>query len=132
MANGAHVMIEVGETRHKRDSLTNQILVGLAVLVLAMATMMIVSVWRGTARALAPLAGLEAEAASRSMENLAPLSPQGAPREVRGLIVAINRLMARLGESVMPASLYRECRTPVAYALGRIAPASATCAEGGG
>jgi two-component system sensor histidine kinase TctE len=119
LANGAHVLIEVGETRNKRDSLTREIALGLAVLMAAMVTMTIILVSRGTTHALAPLTRLEADAATRSMENLAPLNPLGAPREVRGLIEAINRLMTRLGESVahqrrFTGNAAHQLRTPLA------------------
>ncbi|MBV8467002.1 MAG: sensor histidine kinase N-terminal domain-containing protein [Burkholderiales bacterium] len=119
LGNGAHVLIEVGETRNKRDSLTREIALGLAVLMAAMVTMTIILVSRGTTHALAPLTRLEADAATRSMENLAPLNPLGAPREVRGLIEAINRLMTRLGESVahqrrFTGNAAHQLRTPLA------------------
>jgi two-component system sensor histidine kinase TctE len=119
LSNGDRVLIEVGETRHKRDLLTREIILGLAALVLAMVTLTIGLVWRGTATALAPLATLEVEAASRSMDNLAALNPMGAPREVRGLINAINRLMARLEAAIglqkrFTANAAHQLRTPLA------------------
>lgn len=119
LSNGDRILIEVGETRHKRDLLTREILGGLALLVMGMVTLTIGLVWRGTAKALAPLERLELEAASRSVDNLAPLSPLGAPREVRGLINAINRLMARLEAAIglqqrFTANAAHQLRTPLA------------------
>jgi two-component system sensor histidine kinase TctE len=119
LANGERVLVEVGETRNKRDALTRNIVLGLALLVIAMVAMTIVVVRRGTATALAPLARLEIEAASRSVDNLAPLSLQGAPREVLGLIKAINHLMARLEDAIglqlrFTANVAHQLRTPLA------------------
>ncbi|WP_374349846.1 sensor histidine kinase [Chitinimonas sp.] len=119
LSNGDRVLIEVGETLHKRNLLKQEIVIGLAVLVLAMVTLTVGLVWHGTANALAPLEALELEAASRSLDNLAPLSPGGAPREVRGLIDAINRLMERLAASIglqqrFTANVAHQLRTPLA------------------
>jgi two-component system sensor histidine kinase TctE len=119
LSNGDRVLIEVGETRHKRDLLLREIVVGLAALVLAMVALTIGLVWRGTATALAPLLALEVEAADRSADNLAPLNLMGAPREVRGLIDAINRLMARLASAIslqqrFTANAAHQLRTPLA------------------
>ncbi|HEX6018393.1 MAG TPA: ATP-binding protein, partial [Burkholderiaceae bacterium] len=71
------------------------------------------------ARTLEPLRQLEAEAATRSGSNLAALEPAMAPREVRGLILAINRMMQRVAESIesqrrFVANAAHQLRTPIA------------------
>jgi two-component system sensor histidine kinase TctE len=76
-------------------------------------------VWRGVSSELAPLRAVEAAAASRSGTNLDPLDPSHAPREVRGLIKAINRMMARLGKAIeaqrrFAANAAHQLRTPLA------------------
>ncbi|WP_018150384.1 sensor histidine kinase [Leeia oryzae] len=113
------VLVEVGETRHKRDLLAREILVGVVTLMLILVVLSITLVWRGIATTLKPLQVLEVEAAKRSTDNLAPLDPSIAPLEVRALIQAINRLMARLAESIesqrrFTANAAHQLRTPVA------------------
>ncbi|PHV12921.1 sensor histidine kinase [Chitinimonas sp. BJB300] len=113
------ILIEVGETRHKRDSLIRDVLVALIGLMLVLAAVTIAVLWDGISRALAPLAKLEVEAASRSLDNLSPLDLGAAPREVRGLINAINHMMARLENAVglqqrFTANAAHQLRTPLA------------------
>ena len=115
--NGA--LIEIAETTRKRSALANAIVVGTA----AMMSMFIIAaailVWSGVGRSLAPLRSLEADAARRSFRHLQPLDPGSAPAEVRGLIEAINRMMARVGEGVdmqhhFLANAAHQLKTPIA------------------
>lgn len=115
---GQRALVEIGETRHKRDLLIRDILIGLAVVMGALILVTIGLVWRGISQSLSPLAALEKQAALRSLENLSPLDPGLAPREVRGLIAAINGLMNRLDQSVnlqkrFTANAAHQLRTPL-------------------
>jgi two-component system sensor histidine kinase TctE len=117
--NDVPVLIEIGETTGKRDRLTRGIL---AVTILFMATMIGVAVGlvrHGVRTALAPLNLLEEEVAQRSGTELTPLDPLHAPDEVRGLIDAINRLMARVSSVLESQSHFisnaaHQLRTPLA------------------
>jgi two-component system sensor histidine kinase TctE len=76
-------------------------------------------VWTSIDSTLKPLNQLEAEAATRSGSNLLPLDPAIAPREVRGLILAINRMMKRVFDSIEAQSRFvanaaHQLRTPIA------------------
>ena len=117
--NDVPVLVEIGETTGKRDKMTRAIL---GATILFMATMIAVAVGlvrHGVRTALAPLKLLEAEVAQRSGTELTPLDPLHAPEEVRGLINAINRLMARVSSVVESQSHFianaaHQLRTPLA------------------
>ena len=117
--NDVPVLVEIGETTGKRDKMTRAIL---GATILFMATMIAVAVGlvrHGVRTALEPLKLLEAEVAQRSGTELTPLDPLHAPEEVRGLIDAINRLMARVSSVVESQSHFianaaHQLRTPLA------------------
>lgn len=112
-------LVEVAETLGNRTSMTRQILAATVVLMGAIIAVAVFLVWQGVGRALAPLKMLEAEAAQRSSTNLEPLNANTAPEEVRGLIGSINRMMARVSESIdsqrrFIANAAHQLRTPIA------------------
>ena len=112
------VLVEVAETMGKRDQMTDTILVATIAFMTVISLLTLGLVWHGVGRALAPLKLLEEEAGSRSGADLASLDPMHAPKEVRGLIIAINRMMARVS-SVMQsqnnfiANAAHQLRTPL-------------------
>jgi len=112
-------LVEVAETLGERNSMTRQILAATVLLMGAIIAVAVFLVWQGVGRALAPLKMLEAEAAQRSSTNLKPLNADAAPQEVRGLIGSINRMMARVSESIdsqrrFIANAAHQLRTPIA------------------
>jgi two-component system, OmpR family, sensor histidine kinase TctE len=113
------VLVEVGETLGKREQIRRQIVGGMVLLIGTMVAAAVALVWKGVADELAPLREIEEAAASRSGKNLTPLDAGRAPAEVRGLIEAINRMMARLGEAIesqrsFTANAAHQLRTPLA------------------
>lgn len=112
------IMVEVAETMGKRDQMTDTILAATMVFMTIISLVALGLVWHGVGRALSPLKLLEAEAEARSGADLAALDPMHAPEEVRGLIVAVNRMMARVS-SVMQsqnnfiANAAHQLRTPL-------------------
>lgn len=113
------VLIEVGETLGTREQVRRQIVGGMVLLIGTMVMAAVVLVWKGVASELVPLRAIEDAAASRSSTNLTPLDAGRAPREVRGLIEAINRMMDRLGEAIesqrsFTANAAHQLRTPLA------------------
>lgn len=116
---GHQVLIEVAETGGKRAQMAREIMVGALLLNVTVILVAVGLVWQGVGRVLAPLAVLEAQAASRSSDNLTALDPAFAPREVRGLIRSINQMMSRLSVSIEAqrrfiANAAHQLRTPVA------------------
>lgn len=88
--------IQVAETLELRQASARDILVrtlwrqGVLVLVIG-----VVVVW-GVQRATAPVRALSNELRDRAPHDLAPVQGQGAPRELRPVVGAINAVMARL------------------------------------
>jgi two-component system sensor histidine kinase TctE len=56
------------------------------------------AVWLGVARGLAPLGRLKEAVESRNPSDLRPLSEENVPKEVKPLVMAINKLLNRLQE----------------------------------
>ena len=113
------VLIEVGETLGRRQRVAQQTLAGSLLLFGLMIAVAVVLVWTSIDSTLKPLSQLEAEAAKRSGSNLTALEPAIAPREVRGLILAINRMMQRVSDSFAAQSRFianaaHQLRTPIA------------------
>ena len=112
------VLVEIGETLGKRDQMTEAIL-GSTILFMSVISLVVVGlVWHGVGRALAPLRRLEAEAKLRSATDLTPLDPLHAPEEVRGMIIAINQMMARVSSAMQSQSHFianaaHQLRTPL-------------------
>jgi two-component system sensor histidine kinase QseC len=70
-------------------------------------------------RGLKPLHDLAADVASRTAEDLEPLQPATAPREIRPLVKAINQFLGRLNATLenerrFTADAAHELRTPLA------------------
>ncbi len=113
------VVVEVAETRNKRELLTRRLLLGLA---LPQVMLIVVAgglVWFGVARGLAPLRRLRTAVAARSHLDTSPIDAEGVPGEVRPLVLAVNDLMRRLGEVFdvqgrFIADTAHQLRTPVA------------------
>jgi two-component system sensor histidine kinase TctE len=112
-------LVEVGETLGKRNRAQREIMAGAAGLMLLLVGGFVLVLRQGLFAALAPLARLELEAARRSGDNLAPLDPMLAPREARGLIEAINRMMGRVSHAIesqrrFVSNASHQLRTPLA------------------
>jgi two-component system sensor histidine kinase TctE len=115
----APVSVQVAETRVKRHTLANEILIGIIVPQLALIVIAGLVLWIGVARGLAPLAHLQRAVAARSHLDLSPLAVGQVPGEVHPLLAAINDLMARLDEILtyqtrFIADAAHQLRTPVA------------------
>jgi two-component system sensor histidine kinase TctE len=113
------VLIQVAETRVKRDRLVRQVLLSNAAPELAFFVAALGVVWFGVARGLAPLEKLRIEIAARSHRDLRPVAEEQAPEEVRPLVHELNALLARLAESIdaqqrFVADAAHQLRTPLA------------------
>lgn len=74
--------------------------------------------WIAVRKSLAPLARVTAEVEQRDASAMAPLDTRTVPEEIRPLLMALNRLLGRLDESIASqrrfvADAAHELRTPL-------------------
>ncbi|TAN82724.1 MAG: sensor histidine kinase, partial [Gallionella sp.] len=116
--NGEY-LVHVAERADVRDELARGIAGNLLRPLLISLPLLAVLLWVVVARGLRPLVDLTHEVERREPDNLAPLDAEAAPREVLPLIGRLNRLFARIDESIQKerrftADAAHELRTPVA------------------
>jgi two-component system sensor histidine kinase QseC len=80
---------------------------------------LLVLIWLSIRRGLWPLGRLAQDIESRKSDNLTPLDHTQVPNEVRPLVVALNHLLERVGNSLegerrFTANAAHELRTPLA------------------
>lgn len=116
---GRKVQILAAETLAKRNSLVREILLGMLLpeLILMLATAGLV--WLGIRHGLRPLDSLRGELANRSYLDLRQVDAVNVPDEIRPLADEINRLLARLEQSLTAQRHFvsdaaHQLRTPVA------------------
>lgn len=108
-----------GELADIRAELAGDIAEGTLLPLLLAIPLMAVLVWVLVGWSLRGLLRVSDQVEARAAHHLEPLKPDGVPREVHGLITAINRLLERLGASFQrerrfTADAAHELRTPIA------------------
>lgn len=119
---------------HRREAASE----GLYTLILPMlvlAPLSIIAIWFIVWRALAPIAVLREEIGRRDGTNLAALAPGEIPRELKGIVASVDRLLERLraalaAEREFTANSAHELRTPIAGALAQTQRLLAELPEG--
>jgi two-component system, OmpR family, sensor histidine kinase TctE len=94
------VLIQIAETRHKREQLTSRIITGILLPQFAIIPLAVVLVWLGLTRGLAPLNRLQARIRQRRPDDLSPIHLRHVPDELRPMIAAFNDMMARLEDNL--------------------------------
>jgi len=113
------ILVQVAETLVKRKRLVNEMLLSTLIPELVVALAAIVLFWYGIRRGLKPLERLRDDIASRSPIDLRPLIEADKPQEIRPVVAALNKLLARLGVAIdsqrrFIANAAHQLRTPLA------------------
>ncbi len=99
-AESPPVLVQIAETRHKREQLTSRIITGILLPQFAIIPLAVVLVWLGLTRGLAPLNRLQARIRQRRPDDLSPIHLRHVPDELRPMIAAFNDMMARLEDNL--------------------------------
>ncbi len=113
------VLVQVAETRNKREQLTSRIVTGVLLPQFLVIPASVLLVWLGLSRGIAPLNRLQTLIQRRRPADLSPIDPSGVPEEVRPVIIAFNDMMLRLDENLQAqrrfvADAAHQMRTPLA------------------
>ena len=96
----APVIIQVAETRHKREQLASRIISGVLLPQFAIIPLAVALVWLGLTRGLAPLRHLQMRIRRRRPDDLSPIPLYNVPDELRPVVSAFNDMMARLEDNL--------------------------------
>lgn len=96
----APVIVQVAETRQKREQLASRIIAGVLLPQFAILPLAVILVWLGLTRGLAPLNRLQQLIRRRRPDDLSPVPLRIVPDELRPVIAAFNDMMARLEDNL--------------------------------
>ncbi|MBL8378666.1 MAG: sensor histidine kinase N-terminal domain-containing protein [Burkholderiales bacterium] len=112
------VLVQVAETRKKREALASRIISGVLLPQFAIIPLAVVLVYLGLSRGIAPLNRLQERIRLRRPGDLSPIGIHGVPDEMRPVVVAFNEMMARLEQNLQAqqrfiADAAHQMRTPL-------------------
>ncbi len=112
------VVIQVAETRHKREALASRIISGVLLPQFAIIPLAVILVWLGLSRGLRPLSRLRERMATRRPGDLSPIEIRRAPEELQPMVRSFNDVMERLEENLQAqqrfiADAAHQMKTPV-------------------
>ena len=113
--------VQIAESIPTRDKEALEIAVKTVQPLVFIFPLLLLAIYFSVRRGLKPIDDLASDVATRSSDNLTPLAGRDIPREVQPLVVAINRVLFRLGYSLeserrFTADAAHELRTPLAAA----------------
>ncbi len=113
------IRVVVGDRVGLRDRLVLDLIAGLAVPAVLVLPLLGLLIWWSLGQGLRPLRRVAADIAARDGEDMRPVTPEGAPSEIRPLIGALDGLFAKVEatrrhERDITAFAAHELRTPLA------------------
>lgn len=114
------VQVQVAETLHKRQAITEMIILFLAPVQIAIQILAGVFIWSAVTQNLSKVNEIAARLTGYDSENLLPLNDtHSVPMEIKPLVAALNALIVRLGEAQnnqrrFIANAAHQMRTPLA------------------
>jgi two-component system sensor histidine kinase QseC len=107
------------EARHAREEIVEALGDSLVWPLAAALPALALAIWLGVGSGLRPLRELRGQLARRDAADLSPLDDARAPAEIAPLVAELNRLFARIGETLqrerrLTADAAHELRTPLA------------------
>lgn len=97
-ASKQRIIIKVAETSMGRTQLIQGILMGVLIPQIVLILLSALAVWIGVTRGLSPLGRLKEAVESRTPWDLRPLPELNVPKEVKPLVISINKLLHQLQE----------------------------------
>lgn len=115
---GHAIHVRMAETLRKREFLAKEILAYMMAPQALFLGGIVVLIWYGIGRGIAPLRRIRDAIARRTHADLSPLDETGLPTEVHEQVRVINDLMARLGRTIAAqqrfiADATHQLRTPI-------------------
>lgn len=115
---GQPTIVEIAETLDARQQVERRMLLGLAVLEIALITLMLMMLPWAVGWGMRPLARLRSEVDRRAASDLTPLATDEIPSEIRDLVGAFNGLLDRLKATLLSmrrftADASHQMRTPL-------------------
>ncbi|MCL4183049.1 MAG: sensor histidine kinase N-terminal domain-containing protein [Burkholderiaceae bacterium] len=117
--SGQWMLIQVGETLERRTTLANEIIKGVIFPQFLILPLVLVLLWFGLSRGLAPLKLMQQRIRERRPDDLSPVDPREVPEEVAPLVQAFNELLLRQARSLdaqkrFIADAAHQMKTPLA------------------
>jgi two-component system OmpR family sensor kinase len=129
------IVIEIAEPLAHRREATLEAVMGLLAPLPILIPLSLAGLWWFVRRSMAPVLVFNSEIEARGDGNLAPVSTEPLPAEIRPVAEAVNRLMERLRRSLdvernFAANSAHELRTPIAATLAQTQRLIAEAPEG--
>lgn len=116
--NGAEIVAQMAESHHKRAVLSTRIVTGVLLPQIVTIPLVVLLVWLGLKRGIAPLQKLREMIEKRRPTDLSPITHTQIPEEIRPLVNAFNGVMAQLDENLLAQRRFindaaHQMRTPL-------------------